>query len=78
MTYLATFYTHAAALMSHRNLTKSGRKAVMMPVPRAVSSSCGTCVKYESPDPAASCMDPDMEAIYAVEQDGYRRIMHND
>ena len=78
MTYLATFYTHAAALMSHRNLTESGYKAVMMPVPRAVSSSCGTCVRYESPDIAVDCMDSDLEAIYAVEQDGYRRIMHND
>lgn len=78
MTYLATFYTHAAALMSHRNLTKSGRKAVMMPVPRAVSSSCGTCVKYESPDPAASCMDTDMEAIYGVEDGTYRKLLENE
>ena len=78
MTYIATFYTHAAALMTHRNLIRSGRQAVMMPVPRALSSSCGTSVKFESGDPADDCMDPDLEAIYAVEPDGYRQIRKND
>ena len=78
MNYVATFYTHAAALMTHRKLKIRGCEAAMMPVPRALSSSCGTCVKYESDGPMEDCMDPDLEAIYAVEQSGYQKLLYND
>ena len=36
----------------------------MMPVPRKLSSSCGTCVRYSAQDPNLSVMDEDMEAVY--------------
>lgn len=78
MKYIATFYTHAAALMTHRKLKNSGREAQMMPVPRALSSSCGTCVKYTSDDPAFDCMDADVEAIYEIEPSGYTKLLQND
>ena len=44
--YIATFHTHLSALMTSRNLTALGVRAQMMPVPRKLSSSCGTCVRY--------------------------------
>ncbi len=69
MTYVATFYTHAAALLSHRALTRAGYEAHMMPVPRALSSSCGTCVRYAAPDPMESLLDRDVEQI-AEEREG--------
>ncbi len=75
MTYLATFYTHAAALISHRNLVKNGIDAVMMPVPRAVSSSCGTCVKYRADDPSLSFLDNDKEAVYEITDAGYNELI---
>lgn len=75
MTYLATFYTHAAALMSHRNLINSGIEAVMMPVPRAVSSSCGSCVRYTADDPLLSLLDQDREAVYEVTDSGYLELV---
>ena len=62
--YIATFHTHLAALMTSRTLTGLGVKAQMMPVPRKLSSSCGTCVYYQAEAPHLSSMDEDVEAVY--------------
>ena len=62
--YIATFHTHLSALMTSRNLTSLGVRAQMMPVPRKLSSSCGTCVRYSAQDPNLPAMDEDVEAVY--------------
>jgi multimeric flavodoxin WrbA len=62
--FIATFHTHLAALMTCRNLNGKGAKAGMMPVPRKLSSSCGTCVRYFSEDANLCAMDEDVEAVY--------------
>lgn len=72
--YIATFHTHLAALRSSRNLRAKGITAQMAPVPRRLSSSCGTCVRYEAETPELDCMDSDTEAVYAVEGDEYSLI----
>ena len=50
----------------------------MMPVPRALSASCGTCVKFGMDfDPAMA--DEDLDAVYAVEGSGkYRLLFQNE
>lgn len=45
--YIATFYSHFGAMLYFKALKKQGITAKLMPVPRKVSSSCGTCVGYE-------------------------------
>ncbi len=65
--YLATFHTHLSALKTHRTLQKQGVEARMAPVPRKISSSCGTCVFYRAEDPCESSIDPDAEAIYRLD-----------
>ena len=64
--YIATFHTHLAALMTSRTLTGLGVQARMMPVPRKLSSSCGTCVRYSAEDPCLDRMDEDVEAVYEM------------
>ena len=64
--YIATFHTHLAALLACRALDTLGVNAKMMPVPRAVSSSCGTCVRYSASRPHAETMGEDAESIYIV------------
>ncbi|MCL2854797.1 MAG: DUF3343 domain-containing protein [Defluviitaleaceae bacterium] len=44
--YIATFFSHFDALMFCEHLKEQGVAAKMMPVPRKVSSSCGTCVSF--------------------------------
>lgn len=63
--YIATFRTHLSALLTSRALVEVGVKARMAPVPRALSSSCGTCVYYEAKDLRIDCLDRDAEAVYS-------------
>ena len=70
MNYLATFHTHFSAMVTCRNLTRLGLQARMAPVPRKLSSSCGTCVSYESNGPALEAMDADSDAVYSVDDGG--------
>ena len=64
MEFVATFHTHLSALMTSRALESLGVKAQMMPVPRRLSSSCGTCVRYFAESPNLDAMDEDVEAVY--------------
>ena len=74
--YIATFHTHLSALMTSRNLTSLGVRAQMMPVPRKLSSSCGTCVRYSAQDPNLSAMDEDVEAVYErISSEEYTLLM---
>lgn len=78
MNCIATFYTHAAALMTNRTLTKAGIASRLGPVPRVLSSSCGTCVMYTADDPHLSDMDCDVECVYEVTESGYTELMKNE
>lgn len=62
--YIATFHTHLSAMLSCRQLRQQGVSARMMPVPRALSSSCGTCVRYTADGDCRELLDRDCEAIY--------------
>jgi len=74
--YIATFHTHLSALLTSRSLTELGLKAQMMPVPRKLSASCGTCVRYFADDPTLSAMDEDVEAVYEkTDSDSYMLLM---
>jgi len=74
--YIATFHTHLSALLTSRSLTELGLKAQMMPVPRKLSASCGTCVRYFGDDPTLSAMDEDVEAVYEkTDSDSYMLLM---
>ena len=77
--YIATFHTHLSALMTSRSLTSLGVKAQMMPVPRKLSSSCGTCVRYLAEEAHLSAMDEDVEAVYEkVGKEEYTLLMNAD
>lgn len=75
--YIATFHTHLSALLTSRALQSAGCTARMAPVPRALSSSCGTCVRYEAKEPMLSSMDEDVERVYEVKEDTYTLLMEN-
>ncbi len=76
--FIATFHTHLSAMLSFQALQKAGFKAKMRPVPRALSSSCGTCVRFSAETDCRGLLDVDAEALYAVEDSGYRLLWQND
>ena len=46
--YIATFYSHFGAIRFKKACEKTGLPASVMPVPRNLSSSCGTCVRFQA------------------------------
>ena len=75
---MATFHTHVSALLSARSLNGQGVEAKMAPVPRQLSSSCGTCVLYAADEPRLDQMDQDVEAVYRQSgEKGYEELFRN-
>lgn len=73
--YIATFHTHLAALRSCNALKKAGvTGARLAPVPRKLSSSCGTCAMYQAEEEMLQCMDEDVEAVYRQREGSYELL----
>jgi len=64
--YIATFFTHYGAIKFDRDCKKNGVSSKMMPVPRKLSSSCGTCVKFEAENHDFFEIDEDLEGCYLI------------
>lgn len=76
--YIATFHTHLAALMTSRTLAREDIPVQMAPVPRRLSSSCGTCVRYQAETPCLEAMDEDVESVYLqTEGEQYTQVHIN-
>lgn len=78
MEQIATFHTHLGALRLKKQLDTVGdAEAVMMPVPRKVSASCGTCVRFSVPfDPVWA--NEDLDAVYIRENGEYKAVFVNE
>ncbi|MDO4543420.1 MAG: DUF3343 domain-containing protein [Clostridia bacterium] len=76
--YVATFYTHLSAITSKRALDKVISGAALAPVPRKLSSSCGTCLIYEANEPLLNLLDEDVEGVYLVNGDGYIKLLERE
>ena len=75
MNYLATFYTQAAAILTARTFKKAGVPCKAGPVPRELSSSCGTCVRYQASTPLYDALDRDVESVYEQNDEKYRLLL---
>ena len=80
MTFLITFYTHFDANVFMRKAKTLGTPK-MKPVPRSLSSSCGTCVEFspsnEDFDPE-TLKDMEYESFYKVNSEGYELLYHKE
>lgn len=75
MTYIATFYSHFGAIRFKRLCQEKGIPAQIMPVPRDLSSSCGSCVRYEEALPCPASRYPEeVEQVVAVTEQGYQLL----
>jgi len=72
--YISTFYSHFGAMTYQKAITNQGINAKLMPVPRKVSSSCGTCVYYEHLS-AVDINDCELECIYMVNDDVFECVL---
>ena len=72
MICIATFFSHFGAMRCKKLCDAAGLPTRMMPVPRALSSSCGTCVRVETDNPDAVPRTEESEQLALEEPDGYR------
>lgn len=72
---VATFFNHYGAMKMKKAL---GEGALLRPVPRLLSSSCGTCVFIQRGEEALEEIlekaDENLEAVYTKEGDKYTNI----
>ena len=69
---IATFFSHFGAIRFRQDCQSRGVPAKAMPVPRDLSSSCGTCVRFEGEPPARP--PEDVEQIVEETDSGYRLL----
>lgn len=67
MNYIFTFHSHFYAIRFHKKLKDASYDAIIMPVPRKVSSSCGSCVKVNMEEDPTTLLDDGVEQLYKVE-----------
>lgn len=76
MRYIITFYAHIGAIRYRKECLEKGIEATIMPVPRALSSSCGSCVQtlggYLEP---VGEMAEEVEQIVAIQGEGYQVML---
>ena len=75
-TYIATFFSHFGAIRFNKDLKAAGLSGKLMPVPRRVSSSCGTCVKFEAESDTAVHSD-DLEQLFRLDGEALTMICSN-
>ncbi len=73
--YISTFFSHFGAVRFKKLCDRKHIEARMMPVPRNLSSSCGTCVRFGGDDPCpAGAYPEEVEQTVLVKEDGYEVI----
>ena len=75
-TYIATFFSHFGAMMYFKALKEQGITARLMPVPRKVSSSCGTCVRYEHME-VIDLDDCELDSVYIESGSNFDCVLKN-
>jgi hypothetical protein len=53
-------------MRTQRRLSGLGVSARLSPVPRSLSASCGTCVRYKADEARLDSMDKDVERVVRV------------
>ena len=79
MKYIATFYSHFGAIRFKREAPEGVTNIELCPVPRNLSSSCGTSAFFEADESFTFTEDPteEIEQIVAVTVEGYRTIFES-
>lgn len=80
MEYLATFHTHFDAVKYLKYIKNVAEKAIMKPVPRKLSSSCGSCVVFSSGGRLllSEMHMTDLEKLYLVKDQDYVLLAENE
>lgn len=76
--YIATFHTHFGATSFNRTIGKKGQSGIMCPVPRALSASCGVCVKFEDASDIDFSGCQDIDSVYKEMPEGKYELIFSE
>ncbi|MFC2633272.1 MAG: DUF3343 domain-containing protein [Veillonella parvula] len=79
MKYIATFYSHFGAIRFKREAPEGVTNIELRPVPRDLSSSCGTSASFDASESFTFTDDPtgEIEQIVAIMDGEYRAIFES-
>jgi hypothetical protein len=75
--YIATFFSYYDALTFFNFIKEKNINARLMPVPRKVSASCGTCVSYTS-DLKIDFTGYGLEALYTENEGEFFNVLQDE
>lgn len=80
--YVITFFAHFGAMKALKSCREQNIEAKLMPVPRAVSSSCGTCISLCADDDfvmkfSSDEFRDDVELILRCVGEKYEEVWNN-
>lgn len=78
MEYTAVFYTHSGAIKYDKFLREQSVKCQLMPVPRALSTSCGIGIRFTYEGDISLIVSSDIEKIFKATASGYELIYENE
>jgi len=83
MNYIITFYTHFGATFLKAKCDLAGFENELSPTPRALSASCGVCLRLSASDyeplaefVSALSVDADIDALFIQDSEGYQQLLH--
>lgn len=76
-TYIATFSPTLERCALAGQLREAGIDCALMPVPRQVSSSCGTCVRFTAKPPPPLPAEGDWECLFCQAGNSYIELQSN-
>jgi hypothetical protein len=74
MEYIALFYTHYGAIKYSNFLKSKEIENKIMPVPRALSSSCGICINFSTTADIRDLVSKDIESIFMLKDGEFKKI----
>ncbi len=76
--FVATFFDHYGAVQFRTWCRQQDLNCVLQPVPRSLSSSCGTCAVYEASEWATGYDTAQVEAVYEQQEGAYALLFRNE
>ena len=77
MKYIATFYSHFGAIRFKKEIENVCGEATLMPVPRFLSSSCGTCCAFTAEDVPTPSHPDEVEQIVSFGENDERQVVYS-
>lgn len=75
--YIVTFFTHFDAIKCRKTLEENAIDVRLGPVPRDLSSSCGTCAMFKCEFDYVKSFVCDAEQVYTIENANYSLLLDN-